>query len=151
MAPTVSSMGTFGIDAMLVVEVDVVDAEAVQRRRRSLPHVLRAAVDARGRLPSCLAHVAELGGEHDLVAAAADRLADQLLVGEGAVHIGGVEKIDAEIERAMDRGDRLVVVAAAIELGHAHAAESQRGNGEAGGAEGSLWDRDHESEPGLGW
>ena len=135
---------------MLVVEVDVVHAQSAQRVVACLVHVLRAAVHAQA-AAVLRALVPELGGQGDLVAAAADRLPHQSLVGEGAVHIGGVEKGDAEVEGAMDRGDGLLVVAAGIELGHAHAAESQRGNGEAGGAEGSMWDRDHESEPGLGW
>ena len=77
-------------------------------------------------LPSSLAHVAELGGEDDLVAAAGDRPADQLLVGERAVHVGGVEEGDAELERAVDRRDRLGLVAGAVELRHAHAAEAER-------------------------
>ena len=50
---------------------------------------------------------AELGREEDLVAAAGDRPPDQLLVGVGAVHVGGVEERDAELEGAVDRADRL--------------------------------------------
>ena len=40
-------------------------------------------------------------------------------------------KCDAELERAVDRGDRLVLVARAVELGHAHAAEAEGGDGRA--------------------
>ena len=39
-----------------------------------------------------------------------DRLADELLVGERAVHVGGVEEGDAEVEGAVDGGDRLGLV-----------------------------------------
>ena len=81
-------------------------------------------------VPLLVADVAELGGEHDLVAAVLDRPADELLVGERAVHVGGVEEVDAEVEGAVDRGDRLGVVAAGVEVGHAHAAESEGGDGE---------------------
>src|SRR3954465_8458927 len=42
-----------------------------------------------------------------------DRATDQLLVGVGPVHVAGVEQRHAELERAVDGGDRLVVVAAA--------------------------------------
>ena len=74
------------------------------------------------------AHDAELGGEHDLVAAVGDGAADQLLVGAAAVHVGGVEKVDAELERAVDGGDRFRLAAAHVEVGHAHAAEPERGD-----------------------
>ena len=75
--------------------------------------------------------VAEFGREHDLVAAAGDRAADESLVGERPVHVGGVEERDAEVERAMDRGDRFVLVRRSVELGHAHAAEADRRDLEA--------------------
>jgi len=77
--------------------------------------------------------VAELGGQLDVVAAAGDGLADQLLVREGAVHVGGVEERHAEVEGPVDGGDRLGLVAAAVELRHAHAAEAEGGDGEWGG------------------
>src|SRR5207253_916720 len=56
----------------------------------------------------------------------------QLLVAADAVHVGGVEHRDAELERAMDGLDRLLVVAAAVEIGHAHAAQTDRGDLEPG-------------------
>ena len=85
-------------------------AAAASRRTRA-SDVLRAAVDAARRGVVRVAHEPELRREHDLVAAAGDRPADQLLVGERAVHVGGVEEGDAELERAVDRRDRLGVVA----------------------------------------
>ena len=97
------------VDAVLVVEVDVVDAEPLQRGVAGGADVLRPAVDADpGAVGAAL--VAELGGQLDLVAAAGDRLADQLLVGERAVHVGGVEEGDAEVERAVDGRDALRLV-----------------------------------------
>ena len=75
-----------------------------------------------------IAHDAELGREHDAVAPAADRAADQLLVRERPVHVGRVEEGHAELERAVDRRDRFGVVAGAVELGHAHAAEAEGGD-----------------------
>ena len=128
------------VDAVLVVEVDVVDAEPLQRGVAGRPDVLRAAVDAERRVPSLVALVAELGREHDLVAAAGDRPADEPLVGERAVHVGGVEEGDAEVEGAVDRARSTAASSAgAVELGHAHAAEAEGGDGErGGGAEGAL-------------
>ena len=78
-----------------------------------------------------VAHDAELGGEHHLVAPAGDRAADELLVRVRAVDVGRVEQRHAELERAVDGGDRLFVVARAVELGHAHAAEAERGDRQA--------------------
>jgi hypothetical protein len=72
------------VDAVLVVEVDVVHAEPLEAGVTGGPDVLRPAVDADPGAVG-LALVAELGGELDLVAAVLDRGADQLLVGEGAV------------------------------------------------------------------
>ena len=93
------------VDAVLVVEVDVVDAEALRgEASQARADVVGRAVDAE---PAAVgrALVAELGGEHDLVAAAGDGAADQLLVGERAVHVGGVEEGDAEVEGAVDGVD----------------------------------------------
>ncbi len=47
---------------------------------------------------------------------------------KATVDVGGVEEGDAELERAMDGGDRLAVVALAVEVGHAHAAEREGGD-----------------------
>src|SRR5438445_5465156 len=64
--------------------------------------------------------------------------AHQLLVGERTVDVGGIEEGDAQLDRSMDGGDGLVVVALAIEIGHAHAAEAQGGDDEALGPEVAL-------------
>ena len=61
----------------------------------------------------------------DLVPDAANRLAYQFLVNEGAVHVCGIQKIHAQFDGAPDRCDRLGVVTAAIEFRHAHAAQAQ--------------------------
>jgi hypothetical protein len=127
-APTVSSIGVPGwgprVHAVLVVEVDVIDAEPAERAVDRAAHVLGAAV---GR-PVHLIVVGdpELRRDHELVALAGDRLADELLVGAAAVHLGGVQEIDAELERAVDRRRRLFLVGLAVEGGHAHAAEPER-------------------------
>ena len=66
------------------------------------------------------------------------RAPDQLLVGVRAVDVGRVEQGDAEVERAVDGGDRLVVVARAVELRHAHAAEADGGDRQALAAESAF-------------
>ena len=73
---------------------------------------------------------AELGGDDPVIAAPGDRLAHELLVGVGAVHLGGVEEVAAELERPVDRGEGLSLVGRAVEGGHAHAAEAEGGDGQ---------------------
>src|SRR5205809_8018593 len=65
--------------------------------------------------------------EH-FVAPTANRAADELFVDVRAVDVRGVKEIDAQLERAMDRGGGLRVVASAVKLRHAHAAQSESGN-----------------------
>src|SRR5579871_6792570 len=115
--------GDVRVHAVLVVEVDVLDPEPLQGGVACLAHVLGVAADAQP-LATLAANVAELGGQHHVVAAAAYRPADQALVGERAVHVGRIEERDPELECPVDRGDRLLVVGLAVELGHAHATEA---------------------------
>ena len=112
-----------GVDAVLVVEVDVLDAETPQRSLACASHVRGRTVDrAVGRVGFELD--AELGRQEDLVAAPGDRTAHEFLVGVRAVHVGGVEEVAAEIERAVDRAQRFAFVGCAIESRHAHTAET---------------------------
>src|SRR2546427_6833319 len=102
--------GDGAVHAMLVVQIDVLHAQPLEGGIARLAHVLRPPVDAQ---PSAVraAYVAELRSEDHPVAAAPDRPAHQLLVGERAVHVRGVEKRDAELERAVNRRHRLRIVA----------------------------------------
>ena len=56
-----------------------------------------------------------------------DGAADEFLIAADAVHVRGVEEGHAKLDGTMDRGDGLGLVAAAVELGHAHAAEAEGG------------------------
>ena len=77
-----------------------------------------------------IAHDAEFGGDDELVASAFDGASDEFFVDERAVDVGCVEELDAEFEGAVDGGEGFGVVASAIKLGHAHAAQAHGGNGE---------------------
>src|SRR2546427_3781729 len=89
---------------MLIVQIYVVDAQPLEGGVTGLVDVLRPPIDAQ---PSAVraAHVAELRGQDHPVAAAPDRPAHELLVGERAVHVRGVEKRDTELERAVNRSE----------------------------------------------
>ena len=87
---------------MLIVQIDVIDAQALQAGVAGAAHVLWPAVDAEEGAVRA-AHVAELGGDHDLVTAGAQDVRQQAFVGaRDAVHVGGVEKIHADVDGAVD-------------------------------------------------
>ena len=114
------------VDAVLVVEVDDVDAEALQARLAGLHHVLRPPVHAL--LAVGLLHLAELGGDDRLAAPSVlERLAEQGLVMSPAVHVGGVEERHALVDGMADHGDRLVVVRVAVDARHRHQPQADGG------------------------
>jgi len=72
-----------------------------------------------------LAHrTPELRGQHDVVAAASERLPNDLLRLAGGVDVGGVDEIDPGVERAVDDADRVVVVGVPPGAEH-HRAEAE--------------------------
>ena len=94
---------------MLVIKVDHLDSEPLAgspRRpsghKRDRPSRRETRHWARGRCRTW--------SPGTPVAAVADRLADQLLVLPHAVHVGGVEEIDAALDRVMDGRDRFLLV-----------------------------------------
>src|SRR6516225_9097826 len=92
-----------GIDPVLVVEVDGVDAEPLQARLAGLRDVGRGAVDTVGaaRAP----RLAELAGNNDAVTPVLQRPAEQLLVLAPAIPVRAVEMVDTEFDRAVDQRD----------------------------------------------
>ncbi len=67
-----------------------------------------------------------------MVAFALDGSSYQFFVGVRTVNVGGIEKVDAEFQGAVDGGHGFVVVASAVKLRHAHTAQAHGGNGKAG-------------------
>src|SRR5205085_9451956 len=63
-----------------------------------------------------------------MVPPAPARAADEFVVRGRPVQVGGVQKVDAEVERPSDGRDGLRVVALAVELRHPHAAEADGRN-----------------------
>ncbi len=116
----------FRVHAVLVVEVDPVGAQALERSLDGAAHVLGRAIAHSRPLAVLVAHRAhaELRRDHVRVAITGDRLADELLVFERPVHLGGVEEVDAELQCPLDRRHAFVLVRAAVEGRHPHAAET---------------------------
>jgi hypothetical protein len=80
-----------------------------------------------------------LGGQHDLVAAALQRLADDLLglAAQPAVRVGGVDEVDPLIEGGVDDLDAVVMVGVAVGAEH-HGPQAVGAHLDAGPAEGSV-------------
>jgi len=120
------------VDSVLIEEIDVIDAETLQRGIRHRLHVLRPAVGPDNGRPLLRIDLeAELRGDDDLVALAFEGAADELLVLERAIDFSGIEEGHAELDRAVDGRDRFAFVGRAIGPAHPHAAEAERGNGKA--------------------
>ncbi len=112
------------IDAVLVIEIDDLDPEPLQARLAGLGDIGGAAVDPVGAARP--AGLAEFAGEHDAVAPALERPAEQLLVLTPAIHVRAVEVVDAELDRPVDQRNPRLLLAGAVDAGQRHAAETDR-------------------------
>src|SRR5690348_10562117 len=109
---------------MLIVQVNMIDAETLERSVARLLHVFRLAAD---RSPVGILFCADVGkfrGEKYVIAARTNCPPDKFFVIAHAVCICRIEEIDAQIERAKDRGGGFLVIARAVKFAHAHAAEA---------------------------
>ncbi|MNI29551.1 hypothetical protein D3C73_833710 [compost metagenome] len=117
--------GHLRIDTVLVIQVEGVHAQAFQAAVDGLANVFRPTVDAPGSGVRRVADDTELAGQEHLVALAGNGLADQLFIGVRAVHIGGIEQVDTQFQRAMQgRRGFAGIGAGGVEVGHAHAAKA---------------------------
>jgi len=117
--------GDGGVDAVLVVEVDVAGVEAAEAGLAAGAHVLGRAAHghaAGGALP-----YPELGGHlHLLPRQLLERLPQEGLVGVGPVGVGGVEEGDPAAEGVRDDGgDGLVAERRVVGAREPHAPEPQ--------------------------
>src|SRR5262249_11615708 len=99
------------IDAVLIIQIDHVDTQALKARLACADHILRPAV---GYLAPTAGEIAEFGRDKDLGAAARNRLANQHLVVPKAVHVGGVEQRHSTVDRFADQLNASPVVAGAV-------------------------------------
>ncbi len=98
-----------GIDPVLVEEVDGLDLETLERALNSLLDMHWTTVEA---VPTAVRvdPESELGGDHHPVPEGCEGLTDELLVGEGAVDLGGVEERDAELDGGADDLDSFLSI-----------------------------------------
>ncbi len=112
------------IDPVLVVHVDHVGPEPLQRGLGRRLDVLGPAAHRRRDARVGLDVKAELGCDHHLIADRRQRLAHQLLIDERTIDLGGVEQGDPALHGGSHQGDHLApVLGRAIGIAHAHAAK----------------------------
>src|SRR6185312_8169651 len=90
-----------------------------------LANILRLAVNSASLWIIWIAHNGKLRRQKNFIALACDGLTYQIFVFVWPVNVGSVEKINAKFQRAVDRSNGFIVVAARIKFGHTHAAEAE--------------------------
>ena len=117
------------IDPVLIIKIDLLHAQAPQAALDGAPDILGAAADAARRRIRRIAQDAELGGQEHLLPFAFDRFPHQRFVGVRAIHVGGVEQRDAQLQRPVQRDDGFLPIGAGgVEVAHAHASQPQGGD-----------------------
>jgi hypothetical protein len=122
-----------------LVQVDIVGAEAAQ----AVVDLGQDRLAGQARAVGARAHrVPDLGGDDDVVAVGEvlQRPAEDLLAGTLGVHVGGVEEVDARLDRVPDERAALLLAqrpdrVAAARLAVGHGADGDGRDVEAGVAE----------------
>jgi hypothetical protein len=96
---------------------------------------------ARGRAVRTVGIDAELRADERAIAAIGERFADDRLAAMRTVHFGRIEERDAEVERPVNRRDRLAFLTGAVRAGKRHAPETEFARERAGCAETPLLHR----------
>src|SRR5258708_26305682 len=99
------------IDAVLIIQIDHLDTEALKTRVAGTDHVLGPPV---GYFAPAAAEITEFGRHEDLPAAPSDRLADTRFIVSPAIHVGGVEQRHPAVDRFTDQLNSSPVVAGAV-------------------------------------
>src|SRR5271154_4756583 len=90
--------GYIRVDAVLIEEIDHIGPEALERGLGDLADALGTAVESDILACVLVNFPSELSGDDDLIAQRSECLADELLVGEGAIDLGRIEEGDATLD-----------------------------------------------------
>jgi hypothetical protein len=132
----VSSIGHVRVEPGGAVDVDVVEAQALQAiGGRGLHGGGTRVIADPGAVRPALG--AELDADDGGVAAALQGLADQHLVVAHAVEIAGVDEVDPGVERGVHGGQALGPVGGAVTARHPHGAQADGRDRRAGLSEGA--------------
>src|SRR5580765_349788 len=98
--------GNFRVDTVQVVEIDVIGLQASYGRLARFRHVLRPSVDISPFCPRprLTAEITELARQDDLAALSFERLGQQLFI-VAVVMVRRIDKVDAEVDGAMNDRD----------------------------------------------
>ncbi|RMP84835.1 hypothetical protein ALQ16_204864 [Pseudomonas syringae pv. actinidiae] len=115
--------GHIGVYAVLIVEIKIVGAQALEATVYGLTNVFRAAVHAT-RMRVVAPYDAKLAGQINPFTLALQSPPQQRLIGVWAVHVGCVEKSDTQLQRTVQRGNRFLLVdPRGVKVRHPHAAQ----------------------------
>src|SRR4029079_9301190 len=87
-----------GIDSMLIVEIDAIDAQTLERSVTGRAHVFRSTVDRSYRRIGRVAYDGKLCSYDHIIAMVSKCFAHQFFICERAVRIGGIKEIDSQLE-----------------------------------------------------
>ena len=96
--------------AVQVVQVDHRQAQPPRAHLGALPQVVRVADRIEGAVVEAAPDEAALGGDDQAVGIRVERILDQQLVVVRAVHVGGVNQVDAGVDDAPQDPDPVVVI-----------------------------------------
>ncbi len=108
---------------MLIEQIDVVGTKPAETALDRFANVFGPAVHADDSV--AVEARSKFGCDYYFVAPAAECPTEQLLVGEGPIALGRIEKGASDFDCAMERCDRLVFVSRTVALTHAHASEAE--------------------------
>src|SRR5208283_5953753 len=123
------------------VDVDVIGVERLEAFVDRLDHALAGAVAIVGSVGIA---DAELGRDDGFLAPRAERFRQRFFRRAEAVRLGGIEAVDAEIERAINRFDELGFLDTAVAAANLPASEAHGGNLNTGPAK---WSEFHTLPP----
>ena len=118
--------GDFGVDTVLVEQVDGFDFEPLEGAFGGLADVLGPAVEPGGFAGLGIEVEAELGGDDDFLSKGGQCRANEFFVGERAVDFRSIEEGDAAVDGGVDDGGHFLQVAGwPVAEAHPHAAEAE--------------------------
>jgi hypothetical protein len=119
--------GHVRVDPVLIVQIDGLDPESLERALDGLLDMIRPAVQNRHTLRGIYPGIEpELGGNHHLPPEGCEGFAHEFLVGERAVNFGRIKEGDAAVHGCPDKRDHFLLVSRrTIAKAHAHAAEPE--------------------------
>src|SRR5947209_8504701 len=120
-----------GVGAMKLIEIDFLHPQPAETAFALLPQILRAAVRNPRARP--WPRQATLRRDHQVVGIWVERLGDQPLADLGPIGVGGIDEVDAEIDRAAEHALAFLAISGLTPdafAGQPHGAEAEAIDGE---------------------